>query len=61
MAPAHALGITRDDRLAEILSYIRYAWDEKNTTIITKDEVKEWRKKLKDRTTPWTDEELKNQ
>jgi len=59
MAPAHALGITRDDRLAEILSYIRYAWDGKNTTIITKDEVKEWRRKLKDRTTPWTDEELK--
>ncbi len=59
MAPAHALGITRDDRLAEILSYIRYAWDGKNTTIITKDEVKDWRNKLKARTTPWTDEELK--
>jgi len=59
MAPAHALGITRDDRLAEILSYIRYAWDGNNTTIITKDEVKEWRNTLKDRTTPWTDEELK--
>jgi glucose/arabinose dehydrogenase/mono/diheme cytochrome c family protein len=59
MAPAHALGITRDDRLAEILSYIRYAWDGNTTTIVTKDEVKEWRNKLKDRTTPWTDEELK--
>ena len=59
MAPAHALGITRDDRLAEILSYIRYAWDGNITTITTKEEVKEWRRKLKSRTTPWTDEELK--
>ena len=61
MAPAHALGITRDDRLAELLSYLRYAWGGNNTTLITKDEVKEWRRKLKDRQTPWTDEELKKQ
>jgi mono/diheme cytochrome c family protein/glucose/arabinose dehydrogenase len=58
MAPAHALGITRDDRLAELLSYLRYAWGG-NPTLIKPDEVKEWRRKLKERTTPWTDEELK--
>ena len=26
MVPATALGITRDDRLAEVLSFVRYAW-----------------------------------
>lgn len=59
MAPAHVLGITRHDRLAELLSYIRFAWGGENITLVTPDEVKEWRGKLKDRTTPWTDEELK--
>lgn len=58
MAPAHVLGITRDDRLAELLSYLRFAWGG-NTTLIKPDEVKEWRRKLKDREAPWTDEELK--
>ncbi len=58
MAPAHALGITRDDRLAELLSCLRFAWGG-NRTLIKPDEVKEWRRKLKDRDTPWTDEELK--
>jgi len=60
MAPAHALGITRDDRLAELLSYMRFVWGEKKTSLIKTDEVKEWRRKLKNRTTPWTDEELKS-
>jgi mono/diheme cytochrome c family protein len=58
MAPAHVLGITRDDRLAELLSYLRFAWGG-NTTLIEPDEVKEWRRKLKDREIPWTDSELK--
>ncbi len=58
MAPAAALGITRDDRLAELLSYIRYAWDGKSSPV-TKTEVNEWRNKLQDRKTPWTDAELK--
>ncbi len=49
---AQALGITHDNHLAKILSYIRYAWNGKNTTIITQDEVKEWRNKLKNRATP---------
>ena len=58
MAPAKALGITRDDRLAEILSYIRYAWNQKGT-VITAEEVKRMRLLHEKRTTPWTDTELK--
>lgn len=58
MAPAHMLGITRDDRLAELLSYLRFAWGG-NTTLIETGEVKEWRRRLKDREAPWTDGELK--
>ena len=30
MAPAAALGVTREDRLSEIISYIRYAWGGEN-------------------------------
>lgn len=58
MAPAHALGITRDDRLAEIVSYIRYAWGNKAAPI-SQEEVKAARSRWKDRAQPWTDEELK--
>lgn len=59
MAPAKALGITRDDRLAEILSYIRYAWGNEASPI-SKDEVTEVRKQFQDRATPWSDKELNN-
>jgi len=59
MAPAAALGITRDDRLAELVSYLRYAWGHKITPVVGKEEVKSFRLKHKDRQAPWTDEELK--
>ncbi|MEM9235429.1 MAG: HEAT repeat domain-containing protein, partial [Verrucomicrobiota bacterium] len=57
MAPVHSLGITRDDRLAELVSYIRHAWGNK-APAVSKDEVKGWRKKLQHRKTPWTEKEL---
>ena len=57
MAPAAALGITRDDRLAEVLSYIRYAWGQELPPI-SKEEVKDLRKEMSDRKTPWTQDEL---
>lgn len=58
MVPAASLGVTRDDRLAEILSYIRYAWSN-NAPVVTKDEVYALRKKYQARPGPWTDDELK--
>lgn len=58
MVPASALGITRDDRLAETISYIRYSWGNKAGSI-NKDEIKAFRQKHEKRTTPWTDDELK--
>lgn len=58
MAPAAALGVVRDDRLAEIVSYIRYAWGN-NANPVSADEVKAARNAAKDRPTPWTDDELK--
>ena len=58
MAPAKALGITRDDRLSELISYIRYAWGKESGTV-TKDDVKRIRQKYESRQTPWTDAELK--
>ncbi|MDG2122053.1 MAG: cytochrome c, partial [Verrucomicrobiales bacterium] len=57
MAPAAALGITRDDRIAELLSYIRYAWGQE-LPVVTKDEVKAIRVKHAERKVPWTQEEL---
>ena len=60
MVPAVALGITRDDRLAEVLSFIRYAWGNGVGTI-TADEVKKFRTQHGKRTTPWNDEELKRE
>lgn len=57
MAPAEALGITRDDRLAETLSFIRYAWGQKGGPV-TKADVETAKKKFEERKTPWTQEEL---
>jgi putative membrane-bound dehydrogenase-like protein len=57
MAPAHTLGITRDDRLAELLSYIRFAWGQEGS-MITKEEVYKLRKQHQTRTAPWTQSEL---
>ncbi len=58
MVPGVALGITRDDRIAEVLSFVRYAWGNAASSV-TKEQVAEFRKLHKDRATPWTDEELK--
>ena len=57
MAPAAALGITRDDRLAEVISYIRYAWGGELPPVDT-ETVKRIRQKHEARATPWTLEEL---
>ena len=53
-----ALGIPREDRSAEILSYIRYAWGAEIREIITKEQIVAAKKKHADRATPWTDAEL---
>ena len=60
MVPATALGITRDDRVAEVLSYIRYAWGN-DAPAVSKDEVTQMRKACASRTTPWSDDELRQQ
>ena len=59
MAPAAALGITRDDDMARVLSFIRFAWG-KEGSVVSKEQVEKLRKELSERKTPWTDEELKN-
>ena len=58
MTPAAAFGIIRDDRLAEIISFVRYAWGNEASPV-TKEEVTKFRSQHKQRPTPWTDEELK--
>ena len=58
MAPAKAFGIEREDRLAELLTYIRYAWG-KEGECVEKDTVSTIRNKHSKRTNPWTDQELK--
>ncbi len=58
MTPAAAFGITRDDRLAEIISFVRYAWGNEASSV-TKDEVTQFRNLHQKRPAPWTDEELK--
>ena len=58
MAPAKTFGIEREERLAELLSYIRYAWG-KEGDCIEKELVSQVRKKYEKRSTPWTDPELK--
>ncbi len=59
MAPATALGITRDDRLAELMSFIRQAWGN-DATPLSKDEVTQFRRLHGDRATPWTEAELRS-
>jgi mono/diheme cytochrome c family protein len=57
MAPAHVLGITREDRLSELISYIRYVHGNQAAPISKADVIKA--KELhKDRKSPWTDKEL---
>ncbi|MEY2879207.1 MAG: hypothetical protein RLZZ15_1587 [Verrucomicrobiota bacterium] len=57
MVPAATLGITRDDRLAELLSFIRHAWGNEAPPI-TKDDVRDFRRTHEKRTAAWTDDEL---
>ena len=58
MAPAKAFGIEREYRLAELLTYIRYAWG-KEGDCVEKETVSTIRRKHTDRDNPWTDQELK--
>ena len=57
MAPAEALGIKRDDRLSELLTYLRYAWG-KEGTAVQKEDVTKAKRRHADRKTPWTQAEL---
>jgi len=59
MAPAKVFGIEREDRLAELISYIRYAWG-KEGDCVEKELVSQIKRKHQARTTPWTDIELKS-
>lgn len=58
MAPASALGITRSDRLSELITFIRYAWGKESSSVSDVD-VKRVQKLHESRKTPWTDAELK--
>lgn len=58
MAPVKTLGITRDDRLSELITYLRYVHGN-GASSVSKDQVNKVRRKYEKRETPWTDEELK--
>ena len=47
----------RDDRLAEVISFIRYAWGNEAPPV-TKENVAAFRRMHAARATPWTDSEL---
>jgi len=53
MASAKALHLDRDDRISEVISYIRYAWGN-NGSAITKDEVTQIRRGAATRKKAWT-------
>ena len=57
MAPAQVMGINRDDRLSELLSYLRYVHGDKASSVSPTD-IGKIKKKFSDRKTPWTDAEL---
>ena len=57
MVPASALGVVRDDRLAELISFIRHAWGNQAPPV-TAEEVKSFRRRYPGRQSPWTDAEL---
>ena len=59
MVPAASLGLTRDDRLAEVISFIRFAWGN-DAPPVTKENVAAFRRSHAARSMPWTDSELKN-
>jgi mono/diheme cytochrome c family protein len=58
MAPAHALGITREDRLSELITYLRFVHGE-GASSVSKEDVAKTKKMHGDRAGPWTDDELK--
>jgi putative membrane-bound dehydrogenase-like protein len=57
MAPAAALGITREDRLAELITYLRFVYG-KGASSVSADDIKRAKHQHKDRSQPWTDEQL---
>jgi mono/diheme cytochrome c family protein/glucose/arabinose dehydrogenase/type 1 glutamine amidotransferase len=57
MAPGAALGLTRERDFAQVLSYLRFAWDRKSGPI-TEEDVKKIKAATSDRALPWTQEEL---
>jgi len=57
MAPAATLGITREDRLSELITYLRFVHGDGSSTVSHED-VKAAKKRRAERTEPWTDEEL---
>jgi hypothetical protein len=57
MAPAKTFGVEREDRLAELLTYIRYAWGREDGPV-DKSTVSRIKKKHEKRLAPWTEAEL---
>lgn len=45
-------------KLADVLNYIRTAWSNKADAAITPEFIQKVREEFKDRTTPWTEEEV---
>jgi mono/diheme cytochrome c family protein len=60
MASGAALGLTRERDIAQVLSYIRYAWN-KTGSPVTEAEVKTIKQATANRKTPWTQPELEAQ
>ncbi len=52
--------LKENDKLADVLNYIRTAWENKADKPITPDFVQKVRDEFKDRTTPWTEAEILN-
>lgn len=52
--------LKENDKLADVLNYIRTAWENKAEKPITPDFVQKVRDEFKDRTTPWTEPEILN-
>ena len=57
MAPAATLGIKKDQELAKVISFIRYAWGN-NKSHVTTEDIDQQKKVHKDRKKAWTQEEL---
>lgn len=49
-----------NEKLADVLNYIRTAWENKADKPITPDFIQKVRDEFKDRTTPWTEAEVLN-